>query len=484
MLKEGYIPKEQRKKILFLCDDIRFTSGISTMAKEIVIGTAHRFNWVNVGAAINHPEVGKKLDVSQDTNNLAGIPDSSVYIYPSSGYGSQEMLRQFLQLEKPDAIIFFTDPRYWIWLFQMENEVRKKVPMVYLNIWDDLPAPLYNKSYYESCDTLMAISKQTENINRMVLGEKAQDKIIKYVPHGINEKMFYPITPDMTEEYVKLQEMRKKYFGDNQPEFVVTYNARNIRRKCTSDLIAAYALFCDSIGKEAAKKCALLLHTHPRDENGTDLPVVIDLLCDPEYQRVVFSDYRYSTPEMNVMYNCGDVVALVSSNEGWGLSLTEGMMCGKPIIATVTGGMQDQMRFEDENGEWVKFSTDFPSNHFGTYKKHGKWAYPVYPSNMSIVGSLPTPYIWDDRADFRDIAKQIEKVYLNKVDNPELYQEQCKAAREWVTSDESMMSARWMCKNVIDTIEETFEKWEPRSDYEFIKIEKLPRKTIVHPITY
>lgn len=484
MLKEGYIPKEQRKKILFLCDDIRFTSGISTMAKEIVIGTAHRFNWVNVGAAINHPEVGKKLDVSQDTNNLAGIPDSSVYIYPSSGYGSQEMLRQFLQLEKPDAIMFFTDPRYWIWLFQMENEVRKKVPMVYLNIWDDLPAPLYNKSYYESCDTLMAISKQTENINRMVLGEKAQDKIIKYVPHGINEKMFYPITPDMTEEYVKLQEMRKKYFGDNQPEFVVTYNARNIRRKCTSDLIAAYALFCDSIGKEAAKKCALLLHTHPRDENGTDLPVVIDLLCDPEYQRVVFSDYRYSTPEMNVMYNCGDVVALVSSNEGWGLSLTEGMMCGKPIIATVTGGMQDQMRFEDENGEWVKFSTDFPSNHFGTYKKHGKWAYPVYPSNMSIVGSLPTPYIWDDRADFRDIAKQIEKVYLNKVDNPELYQEQCKAAREWVTSDESMMSARWMCKNVIDTIEETFEKWEPRSDYEFIKIEKLPRKTIVHPITY
>jgi glycosyltransferase involved in cell wall biosynthesis len=480
-MKEGYIPKEQRKKILFLCDDIRFTSGISTMAKEIVIGTSHTFNWVNLGAAINHPEMGKKLDVSQDTGNLAGIPDASVFIYPCSGYGTQELLRQIIQIENPDAIMFFTDPRYWIWLFQMENEVRKKIPLIYLNIWDDLPAPLYNKSYYESCDTLMAISRQTENINRLVLGEKAEDKIIKYVPHGINEKMFYPITPDMTDDYAKLQEMRKKYFGDNQPEFVVTYNARNIRRKCTSDLVAAYALFCDTIGKEKAKKCALLLHTQPIDENGTDLPAVANLLCNPEYQRVVFSDHRYSTPEMNLMYNCGDVVALVSSNEGWGLSLTEGMMCGKPIIATVTGGMQDQMRFENDKGEWVEFTDKFPSNHFGTYKKHGKWAFPVYPSNMSIVGSIPTPYIWDDRADFRDIAKRIEEVYsLSKEEK----QEVSKAAREWVISDESMMSSRWMCKNVVDCVEDTLNNWQPRNKYEFIKVEKQSRKAIVHPLVY
>ena len=64
-MREGYIPKDQRKKILFLCDDIRMHSGVATMAREIVIGTCHRYNWVNVGAAINHPEVGKKLDLSQ-----------------------------------------------------------------------------------------------------------------------------------------------------------------------------------------------------------------------------------------------------------------------------------------------------------------------------------------------------------------------------------------------------------------------------------
>ena len=69
-MKEGYLPKEQRKKILFLCDDIRMHSGIATMAREIVLGTCHKYNWVNLGAAINHPEKGKRIDLSQDTDAI------------------------------------------------------------------------------------------------------------------------------------------------------------------------------------------------------------------------------------------------------------------------------------------------------------------------------------------------------------------------------------------------------------------------------
>ena len=480
-MKEGYIPKEQRKKILFLCDDIRMTSGISTMAREIVVGTSHRYNWVNLGAAINHPDQGKRLDLSEDTNRVMGIPDSSVFMYPISGYGTPELVRQLVDMEKPDAIMFFTDPRYWIWLFQMENEIRKKVPMIYLNIWDDMPAPLYNKSYYESCDTLMAISKQTQNINRLVLGDKAKDKIIKYVPHGINEKTFFPITEFMKTEQEALANKRKQIFGDFEPEFVVFYNARNIRRKCTSDLVAAYSLFCDRIGKDKAKKCALLLHTQKQDENGTDLEAVVDLFCDPEYQKVYFSDSRVPAEDVNLLYNMSDLVALMSSNEGWGLSLTEGMMCGKMIMATVTGGMQDQMRFVDENGKWIDFDEKFCSNHYGTYKEHGKWAVPLFPTNQSIVGSIPTPYILDDRASFIDAAEKLEFVY--NLPAEERF-ERGLAGREWVLSDESMMSAKHMCDNVISCVEQTFDTFKPRKKFELLKIEKLPKNKIVHPLVY
>lgn len=480
-MKEGYIPKAQRKKILLLCDDIRMTSGISTMAREIVLGTAHVFNWVNLGGAINHPDQGKRMDLSEDTNKYAGINDASIFLYPITGYGTQEIVRQMINMEKPDVIMIFTDPRYWVWLFQMENEIRKKTPIVYLNIWDDLPAPIYNKPYYESCDALMAISKQTLNINRMVLGDKAKDRVLKYVPHGINENVFFPITEFMKEKNEALDKKKKEIFGNFNPEFVVFYNARNIRRKCTSDLIAAYAVFCDKIGKQKASKCALLLHTQRADENGTDLNAVIDLLCDPEYQKVYFSDARLNADEINLLYNMADVTALISSNEGWGLSLTESMMAGKMIITNVTGGMQDQLRFEDENGKWIDFDGKFCSNHFGRYKKHGKWGIGVFPTNMSIVGSIPTPYIFDDRCDFRDVANAIEQVYNM---TPEERFERGLAGREWVLSDESMMSAKHMCDNVIATMNETLEKFKPRKRFELLKIDKLPKKKILHPLVY
>jgi glycosyltransferase involved in cell wall biosynthesis len=484
-MKEGYIPQAQRKKILLLCDDIRMTSGISTMAREIVIGTAHHYNWVNIGGAITHPDKGKRFDLNEDTNKNAGITDASVYLYPTDGYGSPELIRQMMQIEKPDAIMIFTDPRYWIWLFQMEQEIRKQIPLIYLNIWDDLPYPMYNKSYYESCDTLLAISKQTENLNRAVLGpELSAERVIKYVPHGINEKFFFPIN-ESHPEYLALQEFKKQLYGGKTYDFNLLYNARNIRRKSVPDLMLAWKIFIDQLPEDKAKKCVLTMHTHIVDDNGTDLNAVKDMLFgnDPKYN-IVYSTGKYPSNVMNLLYNSADGVTLVSSNEGWGLSLTEGMMCGKPIIATVTGGMQDQMRFENENGEWIKFTEEFGSNHRGKYRKHGKWAYPVFPSNLSLVGSVPTPYIFDDRAEPFDIATSITELYATKMYGPEEYEEQCKAAHKWVTSDESMMSARLMSKNVIDGIDETFAKWEPRYAFELIKVEPLkqPKHFVKHVI--
>jgi hypothetical protein len=90
-------------------------------------------------------------------------------LYPINGYGDMHIVRRMIAMEKPDAIMLFTDPRYWIWFFSMENEIRAKIPVIYLSIWDDVQPPLYNFPFYASCDSLMAISKQTHNIHREVL---------------------------------------------------------------------------------------------------------------------------------------------------------------------------------------------------------------------------------------------------------------------------------------------------------------------------
>jgi len=479
-MKEGYIPKEQRKKILLLSDDIRTTSGIATMAREIVVGTCHHYNWVNLGSTIKHPDEGKKLDLSEDSNRINGLTDSSVFLYPSSGYGTIERIRDLLAIEKPDAIMLFTDPRYWTWLWMHEREIRAQVPIIYLNIWDSLPYPLYNRAYYESCDALLAISKQTENINHVVLGDKAKDKVIGYVPHGINKNVFFPIQ-EGTDKWDELQTFKKQLFKDKEYEFVLMFNSRNIRRKSFPDTLLAWKVFVDQLPEDKKDKVAFITHTQPVDENGTDLYAVMEMIWGKNPPNVFITGLNRFTPEqMNLLYNCSDGVILLSSNEGWGLSLTEAMMCSKPIIATVTGGMQDQMRFEDENGNWVKFTEEFGSNHFGKYKKCGKWAFPVFPSNMSMIGSIPTPYIFDDRVDFRDAAAQIKAMY-------ELSSEELKhkgdAAREWVTSDEAMMTAENMAVNTIKYIDKTFDTWEPRVSYDFIKIEELPAKQNKHIVS-
>jgi len=466
---------------MLICDDIRVHSGIATVAREIVLHTAQHFNWVNIAGAVTHPEKGRKLDLSEDTNKNSGLTDSSVSMYPVDGYGDPTLVRQLIQIEKPDAIMLITDPRYFVFLFAIENEIRKQIPITYLNIWDDYPAPLYNKPYYEACDLLMGISKQTVNINRIVLGDVAKNRILKYIPHGLNDKIFKSIK-ETDKEYADVVSLKKQLFGKSQPEFIVFFNSRNIRRKQIPDALMAFRLFLDKLPKEKAKKCKMLLHTEQVSEHGTDLPAVIDLFFEDEYKNnVVFTNMRASAYEMSLLYNMSDVQILLTSNEGWGLSLTEAMLCGLPIIANVTGGMQDQMRFEFEDGTWIDFDENFPSNHRGTYKKHGEWAFPVYPTSRSIVGSPPTPYIFDDRCEAEDATERILEVYnMSKEDR----KAKGLKGREWAVSDEAGFTSEHQAKRVIEAFDELFNTWTPREKFEFIKATDYPKRTLKHKLIY
>jgi glycosyltransferase involved in cell wall biosynthesis len=281
-------------------------------------------------------------------------------------------------------------------------------------------------------------------------------------------------------ELETLEAFKKDMFKGKDIEFVAFWNSRNIRRKSPGDVILAYRIFCDMLGEDRAKKCALVMHTQPIDDNGTDLRAVKEAICDESYVNVFFSEERLDTQRMNILYNIADVDLLISSNEGWGLSLTEAMMAGTMIIPNVTGGMQDQARFE-HNGKWIDFTPDFPSNHRGTVKDCGDWAVPVFPSNISMVGSVPTPYIFDDRCAPEDVAKALCEVYdMGKEERDR----RGLLGREWVTSDESGMSARQMCINVINSIDTTFAKFKPRSRFDVIKVQDKPKKYIKHKLIY
>jgi glycosyltransferase involved in cell wall biosynthesis len=243
----------------------------------------------------------------------------------------------------------------------------------------------------------------------------------------------------------------------------------------------AFRLFLDTLPKEKAQKCALVLHTELVSEHGTDLRAVKELFFEGYEDNIIFSTGKLDSKQMNFLYNLSDAQILLTSNEGWGLSLTEALLAGLPIIANVTGGMQDQMRFENDKGEWIDFDENIPSNHRGTYKKHGKWAYPVFPSNISIMGSPPTPYIFDDRCRPEDAAECISELYWMPISERV---ERGLSGREWAISDEAGFTSEKMSNRVIEAIDGLFSTWKPREKFELINTNEVKKRVLNHKLIY
>ncbi len=462
--------KKKKPLILLLSDDMRLHSGIATMSKEIVLHTAHKYDFIQVGAAVKHPDSGKFLDVSDSINEEAGIDNANVKIIPQSGYGNQQLIRQLMTTEDVDAILHFTDPRFWDWLYSMEDEIRRHIPIFYYNIWDDLPDPMWNAPFYGSCDLLMGISKQTYGINKRVLdkfGMDMEDWQIQYVPHGVSEK-FYPILKDNT-ELEKVSNL-KNDLGIGNKKFVLLWNNRNIRRKNPGDIVMAYKTFCDGLTKEEAKDCVLVMHTTPVDPNGTDLPEVVKNVCS-DYD-VIFTEKKFTTEELNYLYNLSDVTINMASNEGFGLGTCESVNAGTPMIVNVQGGMQDQCGFTID-GKYITAEQYVELGSLHDIKKlpqnlsWGSWVNPIWPTNISLQGSPATPYIYDGRCSSSDAAKAIRQWYDTL---PDRRVECGLEGSEWMKGDEANMSAKYMGKRFIESMESAFKNWKPKNELVLWKI--------------
>jgi glycosyltransferase involved in cell wall biosynthesis len=459
---------KKKKKILLLSDDFRMSSGIATVSKELIFGTLDKYNWVQLGAAIEHPEKGKEIDLGDDARKISGVFDASVKIIPWSGYGDAEILRELIMRHQPDAILHFTDPRYWRWLYDMEAELRENVPIFFYHIWDDLPDPQYNRDYYESCDWLGCISRQTYGIVRRV-GQRTdsptfkplEDWQVSYVPHGINSVTFKPTeVPD---------EFRKRVLGDKDYKFVLFWMSRNIKRKQPSDVIWAYKRFVDGLPIEDRDKVCLIMHTQPVDQNGTDLFKVKETIC-PDYE-VKFSESRITQEELNWYYNLSDVTINIAGNEGFGLTTAESVMAGTPIIVNVTGGLQDQCGFTLDGKEltaedYVKIGSLHDWRVWADKLEYGEWVKPVFSKVQTLVGSVPTPYIIDDKVDIYEVADAMKYWYdVTKEDS----KKRGLAGREWMLNKGGLNHTN-MCKTLSDGMETAFQNWRPKERFGLYKL--------------
>jgi len=414
-------------KVLTIGDHPLSPSGVGTQSKYFIeaLLKSGKFEVISIGGAIKH----------QDYRPIVVEPwDKEWRILPIDGYGNPEIIRSLLRNEKVDMMWIMTDPRFYEWLWQFDNEIRSLVPLVYYHVWDNYPYPMYNNKFYESNDHIACISKLTYDVVKNV----APNVSSSYLPHAVDANVFVSHTE---EQRKKLREQTLP--PELQDRFIVFWNNRNARRKQSGSLVWWWKEWLDERGLH--DKATLLMHIDPKDVHGQDLVHMVDHL-DMNEGQVVFSTEKVPLEAMSTFYNVADVTINISDAEGFGLATLESLSCGTPIIATMTGGLQEQVVGEDTYG------------------------IPLFPSSKAIIGSQQVPYIYEDRLSRDHVLSALSNMYdIGQTERRKMGA----AGRQHVLKNYNFNDFN---RNWVDLMLEIYEKhgsWNNRSEYSSIIFKEI-----------
>jgi glycosyltransferase involved in cell wall biosynthesis len=418
----------EKIKVLTLGDHPLSPSGVGMQSRyifEALLKTGN-FEIISLGGAIKHQDY---------TPTTVEGYENQWKIIPVDGYGNPEMIRSLLRNEKPDILWMMTDPRFYGWLWQIENEVRSLCPIVYYHVWDNYPAPMFNKVFYDSNDHVACISRLTHNIVK----EVSPDVPSSYLPHAVNDNLFAPIEP----------EIKKKLREENLEEvdrdkFIVFWNNRNARRKQSGSLVFWWKDFLDKY--DLHDKAQLIMHTDPKDVHGQDLVHIINHLGLNQRQ-VLFSTNKLPPEAMPSFYQMADVTINVADAEGFGLSTFESLASGVPIIATMTGGLQEQ----------VTSGTEL----FGV---------PIFPTSKAIIGSQQVPYIYEDRVSGDQVVSALNKMYTL---GEEGRREMGLRGRAHIMNNYSFENYEKQWVKLMTEIYEKHGSWDTRKEYNGITFKEV-----------
>tara|TARA_Y100000592_G_C5474593_1_gene321504 strand:- start:2629 stop:3876 length:1248 start_codon:yes stop_codon:yes gene_type:complete len=413
-----------------LSDHPLLPSGVGIQTRQVIeaLLSTGKFEVISLGGAVRHPDY---------TPSRTQEWGDDWTIYPVDGYGDANMIRSMIHGMKPDILYFMTDPRFYEWLWDIEDEIRPYVPFVYYHVWDNKPYPTFNDKWYSSTDVIATISKVTSDIVQTVSPHVEE----KYIPHAVNTEVFYKYKPTDTVPMQRVEEKLKNI--NNNGRFLFFWNNRNARRKQSGALLFWFKEFLDEVGHDKAQ---LLMHTDLNDPNGQPLAVIAEHLGLTKGE-VVFSTTKVDPHHMADFYNMADCTLNISDAEGFGLATLESLSCETPIIVNMTGGLQEQVT----NGEdWFGIG--------------------INPASKSIIGSLTVPWIYEDRISKEDFVEALTTM-VNKPKKELL--ELGKQGRSHVEKNYSFDKFNESWISLMGETHEKYGSWENRKHYTAWECKKI-----------
>lgn len=191
------------------------------------------------------------------------------------------------------------------------------------------------------CDLAVAYNEHGKHETLKVIPELEDKMSIIY--HGTDTQVFHPFSRDV------ITKLKQKYFGIDPDTYLVINVNRNSVRKQISRTMHAFKEF-----KKLVPNSLLYLHTAAQDRDidlisaakHLDLKPKQDIVFPPHYSPA----HGYPENILNELYNCGDVFVTNHLGEGWGLSVTEAMAAGTPVIAPNNTSMPEILGQNSERG--------------------------------------------------------------------------------------------------------------------------------------
>ncbi len=248
------------------------------------------------------------------------------------------------------------------------------------------------------CDNVVMYSNHSVKI---ALAQKLPLNIRCIAP-GCEPDVFYPIDPELR------RKNRKDIFGiDDRTCLFINVN-RNQWRK---DMGRTLMIFHEFYKRNPAS--LLYIHSKIQDVGGclTNMASFLGMKLTQPGLEVMFATPEYNEQQgftrdfLNILYNCADALISTTTGEGWGLTTTEAMAAGTPVIIPGNTSAIEIIGEGEERGYLAKAGGDID---------HQFIHYGITDNPRDIV-----------HAD--SMIEKMERVYFH----PEEAKDKAKAARQW-----------------------------------------------------